>query len=163
MSAAAFVRNAFSAAIILFCSAAAAHEFKVGDIHVGHPYARTTVPGQPSGGVYLSLENKGKKADKLVAASSPAAKTVEIHTMSMDGNIMRMREVSHIEVAPAAKVDMQPGSGYHIMLMGLTAPLKTGDRVPMTLTFEKAGKVDVQVNVEEVSAPKQAAPAHHQH
>jgi len=148
-------------AALLLSAAASAHEYKVGDLLIGHPYARATVPGQPSGGAYLSIENKGKSADKLIGVASPAAKSTEIHTMSMDGNVMKMREVGSIEIKPAEKVAMQPGNGYHIMMIGLTQQLKAGDKVPMTLTFEKAGKVDVTVNVEDKSAGKADEHMHH--
>lgn len=130
-----------------------AHEYKLGSLDIGHPYARATVPGQPAGGAYFSVENKGSSADKLIALSSPVAKTTEIHTMAMEGNLMKMREVDGgLEIKPGQKIAMQPGNGYHIMLMGLTQPLKAGDKVPLTLTFEKAGKIDVTVNVEDAAA-----------
>lgn len=143
--------------------AAQAHEYKVGDLQVGHPWARTTVPGQPSGGAYLSIENKGKAADKLIAVASPVAKSTEIHTMSMDGNVMKMREVGSIEVKPSEKVAMQPGNGYHIMLIGLSQPLKAGDKIPLTLTFEKAGKLEVSVYVEDKAAKDAGGSAEHAH
>jgi copper(I)-binding protein len=135
-------------------SAAFAHSYKIGDLHIGHPWARATVPGQPSGGAYLSIENTGKTSDKLVSASSPIARSTEIHTMSMEGDVMKMREVGSIEIKPAEKIAMQPGNGYHIMMIGLSQPLKTGDKIPMTLTFEKAGKLEVQVYVEDKSMDK---------
>src|ERR1035437_6699861 len=90
-----------------------AQDYKLGDLHIDHPYARTTVPNQPSGAAYMTLENKGKNADKLISVISPVAKTVEIHTMSMDGNVMKMRGVTNIELKPSAKVVMKPGDGYH--------------------------------------------------
>ncbi|WP_343584074.1 copper chaperone PCu(A)C [Herbaspirillum sp.] len=130
-----------------------AHGYKLGQLEIGHPYARATVPGQPAGGAYLSLENKGTTPDKLVALSSPVAKTTEIHTMAMEGNLMKMREVDGgLAIQPGQKIAMQPGNGYHIMLMGLSQPLKAGDKVPLTLTFEKAGKVDVMLHVEDPAA-----------
>ena len=138
-----------------------AHEYDLGSLHIGHPYARATVAGQPSGGAFLSIENKGKEADKLISVSSPVAKSAEIHTMSMDGNVMKMREVGEIELAPASTVNMIPGNGYHIMLIGLTQPLKAGDKFPLTLTFQKAGKVEVSVHVTDLSG--KAADASHQH
>jgi copper(I)-binding protein len=117
-------------------------------VRVTTSHARATVPQQQSAGAYLTLENRGKDSDRLVAVSTPVAKTVEIHTMTLDGNVMRMREVDGIELQPAAKIEMKPGEGYHLMLMGLQQPLKAGERFTLTLRFEKAGKVDVQVPVE---------------
>jgi hypothetical protein len=155
----------FVAALSVVASAGA-HEYNAGPLRIGHPYARATVPNQSTGGAYLSIENSGKNPDKLVAVASPIANSIGIHTMSMDGNVMRMREVSGIEIKPSDKVVMQPGNGYHIMLTGLKQPLKAGDKFPLTLTFEKAGKVDVSVMVQdkdkEPKAAKEAA-AHQQH
>lgn len=145
-------------AFAALCASASAHDYQAGTIHIDHPYARPTVPGQPSGGAYLTLENRGKDADRLLAADSPAAKKTEIHTMSMVGNVMKMREADGIELAPAAKVTMKPGDGYHIMLIGLKQQLKVGDTLPLTLTFEKAGKVEVSVQVQDM---KQNAPMMH--
>lgn len=121
-------------------------------IHQG--YARATVPGQTSGGAYLSLENNGKAGDALIAVRSPAAKSVEIHTMSMEGNVMRMREVPRIDLAAGQKVVMEPGKGYHLMLIGLNAPLKAGDKIPATLTFEKAGKIETSLEVKDGPASR---------
>lgn len=134
--------------------AANAHEYKVGDLSIEHPWARPTVPGQPAGGAYLNIENKGKQTDTLLGASSAAFKSVEIHTMSMDGNVMKMREVGSIDIKPEEKITMQPGNGYHIMLIGLSKQLKAGDKIPLTLTFAKAGKVDVVLSVDDQSAAK---------
>jgi copper(I)-binding protein len=153
-----FSRLALIAGIAL-SGAASAHDYKAGDLQVGHPWARPTVPGQPSGGAYLSIENKGKTGDKLVSVSSPVAKSSEIHTMSMDGNVMKMREVGSIDIKPSEKIAMQPGNGYHIMLIGLSQPLKVGDKIPLTLTFEKAGKLEVSIYVEDKSAGKDAKDA----
>jgi len=126
-----------------------AQETKLKDLLIDNPYSRATVTNQRSGGAYVTIENKGKNADKLVGASSPVAKTVEIHTMTMDGNVMKMREVGQIEIPAAGRIEMKPGDGYHLMLMGLQQPLKPGDSFPMTLVFEKAGKTEVTVKVQE--------------
>lgn len=124
-----------------------AHSFKLGELTIGHPYARATAPGQPAGGAYLSVSNAGTTGDKLVSASADVAKSVELHEMKMEGDVMRMREVSAVEVPAGKAVELKPG-GLHIMLMGLKAPLKQGDKFPLKLKFEKAGEVTVTVNVE---------------
>ncbi len=126
-----------------------AQEYKVKDLRIDSPYAKATVPNQPSGAAYLTIENKGKEADKLIAVNSPVAKSAQIHTMSMEGNVMKMREVAQIELKPAEKLVMKPGDGYHLMLIGLRQPLKAGDHFPLTLTFEKAGKTEVSVLVQD--------------
>lgn len=142
-------------------AAAAAHEYKAGEIAIGHPYARATAPGQPSAGAYFSLENKGAQADTLVSVNAAIAKSTQIHMMSMEGDVMKMREVGPLAIKPAEKIVMKPGGGYHIMLIGLSQPLKAGDKFPMTLTFEKAGKVEVSVYVEDVKAGDK--PMEHMH
>lgn len=139
----------FAAAAALAASSLSyAQHYTVGDIHVFDPYARPTVSHQPTGAAYVGLENMGKAADRLVSASSPVAKRVEIHTMSMDNNVMKMKEVGEIQLAPDTEVVMKPGDGYHLMLIGLNQRLKAGDKFPMTLVFEKAGKVEISVPVD---------------
>lgn len=127
--------------------AAHAHSFKLGELTIGHPYARSTAPGQPTGGAYLSIRNAGAAADKLVSATADVSASVELHEMKMEGNVMRMREVTGVDVPAGKAVELKPG-GLHIMLMGLKAPLKQGDKFPLKLKFEKAGEVTVTVNVE---------------
>lgn len=141
-------------------SAAFAHDYTAGALHIAHPHARPTILNQPTGAAYLTIENNGKTTDKLVAASSPVAKTVEIHTMAMEGDVMKMREAGSIELKPAETVSMEPGAGYHLMLMGLRQPLKPGDKFPLTLTFEKAGKTEVSVLVENKGAANAASMPH---
>lgn len=143
------------AALALAAITAAAHSFKLGDITIGHPYARPSIPGQQVGGGYLKLVNQGVAADRLVSATTAAAASVEIHSMTMEGDVMKMRPVDAIELPSGATVKLQPG-GFHLMLMGLKAPLKAGDRIPLTLKFERAGEVVVTVNVE---VPKSATGA----
>lgn len=159
-------RSLITVAALVVAFSANANEYKAGGLHIIHPYARTTVPNQTVGGAYLTIENSGKTGDKLVAVASPIASRAEIHTMSMDGNMMKMREVSDIEIKPSSKLVMQPGNGYHIMLTGLKQPLKAGNTFPLTLTFEKAGKLAVSVLVQDKEQqPKDANEAgmHHQH
>jgi copper(I)-binding protein len=150
-------RSLASIAAALLASAfsltAQAHDYKIGDMRILHPYARATAPNQPAGAAYLTIDNQGRQAEKLIAASSSIANSVEIHSMSMDGNVMKMREVPHIELKPSAKVEMKPGDGFHIMLVGLKQALKAGDKFPLVLTFEKAGTLEVSVSVED-HAPK---------
>jgi copper(I)-binding protein len=144
---------ALSAAFFLIVPLATvyAHEYTLGELHIGHPWSRATPPGAQTGGAFLKLTNNGKAADKLVKAETPAAGTVELHTMSMDGNVMRMRQVESIELKPGASVALAPG-GLHIMMIGLKQALKQGDKVPMTLWFEKAGKVEVQLAIDAMGA-----------
>jgi len=123
-----------------------AHEYRLGQIAIGHPYARSTAPGQPTGGAYLRLENHGAP-DRLVSVRAAVCRTVELHTSQMDGDVMRMREVDAIDLPANKVVALQPG-GTHVMLVGLKAALKEGDSFPLTLKFEKAGEVTVEVKVQ---------------
>ena len=127
-------------------SAAYAHSFKLGEIAIGHPYARATAPGQPTGGAFLSLDNEGPD-DTLISASASVAKSVELHTMKMEGDVMRMRQIDGVPLPRGKMVELKPGE-MHVMLIGLNAPLKEGDKFPMKLKFAKAGEVEVTVNVE---------------
>jgi copper(I)-binding protein len=125
---------------------AQAHDFKLGGLTVGHPFARATAPGQPVGGAFMTITNAGPD-DRLLSVSAANAASVELHTMKMEGDVMRMREVDGIPLPAGQTVKLQSG-GYHVMLMGLKAPLKAGDRFPATLKFEKAGELKVEVKVE---------------
>ena len=128
-------------------SSALAETYKVGALQIDQPWARATPPSAPAGGGFLKITNTGTAPDRLVSASSPAAEMVQVHEMKMDGNVMRMREVEKgLEIPPGGSVTLAPG-GYHLMMMGLKGPLKQGTDVPVTLVFEKAGKIDVQLRV----------------
>ena len=106
-----------------------------------------TAPGQASVAVYLSIENLDKRTDYLVAITSPIAAEAVLHFMDMDGNVMKMREVERLSVAPSSKMSLQPDSGYHIMLTGLKQSLKAGNDIPLTLTFEHAGQMEIMARV----------------
>ncbi len=126
--------------------AAFAHGFKVGEIEIGHPYARAMLPGAKVGGGYLKVTNKGA-ADRLVSATSDRATSVQFHEMKMDGGIMVMRELREGIAVPAnATVELKPG-GYHLMFINVSKPFKEGEMVKATLTFEKAGTVEVEFEV----------------
>jgi copper(I)-binding protein len=131
---------------------ASAHDYKLGALEIGHPWARATPPTAPSGAGYLSVKNTGTAPDRLMTVSSPAAQTVQVHEMKMEGNVMRMRELaSPLEIKPGETATLAPG-GLHLMMMGLKGPLKQGEKVPLTLTFEKAGKIDIELHIEAMGA-----------
>ncbi|HMB48994.1 MAG TPA: copper chaperone PCu(A)C [Afifellaceae bacterium] len=115
-----------------------------GELEIGQPWVRATPPSAPAGGGYLTITNKGGEPDRLVSAVSDIAARIEIHEMSMDGGVMKMRPLGDgIEIAPGATVTLKPG-GFHIMMMKLARQINRGDTVEMTLTFEKAGDVTLQ-------------------
>jgi copper(I)-binding protein len=119
-------------------------------LQVEHPWARASAGAATTGAAYLTLTDQGAP-DRLTGASTPVAATAELHESMSDMGTMKMRPVSGLSVAPGKPVKLAPG-GYHIMLMGLKAPLKQGDTFPLTLTFEHAPPMTVTVNVEAIGA-----------
>ncbi|WEX08450.1 copper chaperone PCu(A)C [Chelativorans sp. AA-79] len=132
-----------------------------GDLRIAEPWARAMLPGQPSGGAYMTIRNEGREPDRLVAVSSPAAGKVEVHTMEMKDDVMVMRPVERgLEIPAGGTVDLEPG-GLHIMFMEVKTPFAEGADVPVTLEFEKAGKVEVTLPV--LSAHTGRGEGKHQH
>ena len=145
-------------------TAAQAHGYKLGNLEIGHPWSRATAATAPTAAAYMKITNNGAAVDRLVAAKSDAADKVEVHEMKMEGSIMRMRELEKgLEIPAGATVTLEPG-GFHLMLIGLKAPLQQGTRVPVTLVFEKAGSIDIELAVAAMGAtPGQSAPGHKMH
>jgi len=144
-------------------SAALAHSYRAGALTIDHPWARETAPAQSVGGGFLSVANRGATEDRLLAASSPVAAQVQLHTMSMDGAVMRMRQVTGGIAIPAhGTLELRPG-GFHIMFIGLKRPLRQGERVPATLRFARAGRVNVEFAVQAVTATGAPEAAHAGH
>jgi copper(I)-binding protein len=147
--------SSLAAALLAISGSAFAHDFKVGELKIDHPYAHPTGPGMKNGAAYLqSINNQGKVADQLVSASSPVAARVELHRMEMQGDIMRMRELPAIDLPAGRSVAMGRGTpeGYHLMLMDLKQPLKEGERFPIKLRFKNAGETEVTVVVQQPKA-----------
>ncbi len=136
---------------------AAAHEYERGSLKVHHPWARPTPPGVTVGAAYFGIQNRGAQPDTLTGFSTPAAGRVELHETKMEGDMMRMRPIAKLEVPAGATVNAEPG-GLHLMLIDLKQPLVLGQRIPLTLQFARAGRVQVEVVVE--SAP-QSGHDHH--
>lgn len=146
-----FIASAFIATTVF----ASGNEVRVGNLKLENPQARATVPAQKMSGGFLKIENKGG-ADKLISASSSVSKTMELHTMVMDGNVMKMREVKGIDVPANGSVELKPG-GLHLMFMDLNEQLKPGSTFKVKLKFEKAGEVEVPFQVMDMR------PAGHRH
>lgn len=121
---------------------------KAGQLSISDTFTRATVAGQKNAGGFLSIQNEGS-ADKLLSATSPVSSTVEIHEMKMDGNVMQMRQIKSLDIPSKGKVDLKPG-GYHLMFIDLKSQLKAGENVDVQLTFEKAGKVNVKLPIQEM-------------
>jgi hypothetical protein len=136
-------------AVLLMTHAALAHGYSAGPIRVEHPWAAATPPGAAVGAAYMRVANTGRTPMRLVGASTPAAQRVEIHTMSMEGGVMRMRPVVGGLVVPAGgQVRLAPG-GLHLMLIGLKGPLRVEDFVPLSLHFEGGLNLTVELYVED--------------
>lgn len=125
---------------------AAAHEYRLGELSVGHPWSRPAGKGMTGAG-FLSVTNAGSTPDVLLAVETPAAKRVEIHQGSTAGGIMRMRKLKGLTIPAGGKVTLQPG-GSHLMMLKLTRSFAAGDKVPATLVFERAGRVEVSFAVQ---------------
>lgn len=139
-------------ALALSTGAAHAHGYKIGALEIGHPWSRATPASAPVAGGFLTVTNTGTTADRLVSASSDAAARVEVHEMAVIDGVMKMRPLDKgIEVPAGGKLELKPGS-YHIMFIGLKKPFAKGDAVKGALTFEKAGRVEVEFAVEEMGA-----------
>ncbi len=122
------------------------------NIVVTQAWSRATPGGSKVAGGYLTIENKGPAPDRLLSASTDAAKKVEIHEMTVNDGVMTMRPVeSGLPFAPGHTVKFAPG-GHHLMIIGLTAPLVQGDKVQIALKFEKAGKIAVSFDVRAMGA-----------
>lgn len=118
---------------------------KIGEIEISAGFTKAMLPGQPVGGGFLTIRNGGKSDDRLVAVSSSTAGHVALHEMQMQGTVMRMRELKDgIPVPAGATVELAPG-GLHMMFEQVKEPFKEGGKVPVTLTFEKAGKIDIEL------------------
>ena len=134
---------AFSAGIAL------AHDFTLGNLEIHHPASKATLPGQPVGGGFLTVTNKGAEADRLVSITAPdVSDDVQLHEMAMENDVMKMRHLPDgIEIPAGATVELKPG-GLHVMFMKIKHPFKEGESFKATLTFEKAGKLDVDFKIE---------------
>jgi copper(I)-binding protein len=143
---------AFAAVLALFGTPALAQEIKAGDLVITQAWSRATPGGAKIAGGFLTIENKGAAPDRLVRGAGDNIGKVEIHEMAMNNGVMTMRPLDKgLPIEPGKTVKLAPG-GYHLMLMDLKQPFKQGDKVPVTLEFEKAGKVALSLDVQGVGA-----------
>lgn len=126
-------------------------------VQIEQPWARETPPTVTNGAAYMTLLNRGDQPDRLLGVNGEVAKTIELHSHLMEGGQMKMRPVAAIEVKPGEPTVLKPG-GLHIMLIDLKQPLVAGQHFPLTLNFEKAGKIPVEVTVTK-TAPEPTHPA----
>lgn len=136
----------------MFAVPVRAEDVKAGDLVISQAWSRATPGGAKVAGGYLTIENKGTAADRLVSVSADIAGKAEVHEMATDNGVMKMRHLDQgLAIDPGKTVKLAPG-GYHLMLQELKGPFKQGDKVPVTLQFEKAGKVTVSLDVQAVGA-----------
>jgi len=134
-------------ALLLGVGSVAAEDYTLKNLRINHPYARPTPPSARIGGVYFSIDNVGAEPDRLVRVATPVARAAEIHSMTMDGNVMRMRQIAALDIPAHSTATFKPGS-YHVMLVDLKRPLAAGETIPLSLTFEKAGTIEIAALVE---------------
>ena len=144
----------------LLAAPARAQEVKAGDLTITQAWSRATPGGAKIGGGYLTIENKGSTADRLIGGSGDVAAKIEVHEMTTNNGVMTMRPLDKgLTIEPGKTVKLAPG-GYHLMLFDLREPLKQGDKVPVTLEFEKAGKVKLSLDVQGIGAQGPAGGDH---
>ena len=146
------VAGAIACATLLAHFPAVAEEVKAGDLVITQAWSRATPGGAKVGGGYLTIQNKGSAADRLTGGSADVADKVQVHEMATANGVMTMRPLDKgLSIEPGKTVKLAPG-GYHLMLLDLKSPLKQGDKVPVTLEFEKAGKVKLIFDVQGIGA-----------
>jgi copper(I)-binding protein len=153
-----------AAFVTLIANAASARDYKAGALTISDPWSRATPRGATVGGGYLKIVNSGTMPDRLVGGSSEIAASFQIHEMTMERGVAKMRQLKDgLEIKPGQTVEFKPG-GFHIMFVNLKKPLNTGDHFTATLMFEKSGTVDVEYDVLALGAsPTREQPAKQQH
>lgn len=142
-----------------------AHDYDAGKLTITHPWARPTLGNVMIGAVYVVISNDGETDDRLTSATSTVAERVEIHETIKDGDIAKMQPVQGGVVIPADDSAVLEPLGKHIMLIGLKKKLVAGETLPLTLVFEKHGKIDISVRIEKPAggaAPKGSHKGSHQ-
>ena len=148
-------------ALVPFSAALAGETVQHGSLKLEAPWSRATPPGAKVAAGYLTITNTGEAGDTLVSASSNIAERVELHEMTMDNGVMRMRALAGgVPIAGGATAELKPG-GNHIMFMELKGPIKQGDQVKVTLTFEKAGAIDIMMPAAKIGAMSPDGAASH--
>lgn len=133
---------------LLLSTSILAHDFTLGSLSIDHPWARATAPGAPVGGGFMSIRNTGEEPDRLLGGSADFATEVQIHESSMADGMMRMQHRPEgVAVPEGGALVLRPGS-YHLMFVGLQHRLVEGERETVTLQFERAGEIEVELTIE---------------
>lgn len=152
---------AVSFLLVTLATPALAGEVTVGDLVISKAWTRVTPPGAKVAGGFLSITNKGKNPDRLLGGTAEIAGRMEVHEMTMDAGVMKMREVAGgIEIKPGATVELKPG-GYHVMFMDLKSSPVEGKPVSGTLKFEKAGDAKIAYDVAPLGAKSDSGSMDH--
>jgi len=128
-----------------------AHNYEKGDIQVRHPWSRATPPGAKVGVAYMEIRNRGSQPDRLLSATSGVAQRVEMHVTQREGEVMKMRQLQAFEIPARERYALRPG-GSHLMLVDLKQPLEKGERFAMRLRFERAGELEIELEVQELGS-----------
>jgi copper(I)-binding protein len=147
------MRSLIATSLLLLATSALAQ------VQIERPWARATAPGVQVAGGYMTIRNQGSAPDRLVGATSPAAARVELHVHVKEGDIVKMRQVRAYDVPAKGAFELKPG-GAHLMFFDIARPFKEGERIPVTLKFEKAGEVGVEFHVGRLGG---VAPPAHKH
>jgi copper(I)-binding protein len=142
--------------VALYAGVVSPHSHEKGDIQVRHAWSRATPPGAKVAAGYMEIRNNGRQPDRLVSATTAAAQRVEIHVTERDGEVMKMREVKTLEIPARGRYELRPG-GSHLMLVDIARPLQKGEKLAMRLTFERAGELEIELEVQDLGSRR----AHH--
>lgn len=142
-----YLQTLLLSAFTFFTAQTLAHEYSTGDIEIDHPWSREAPPTATVIAGFFQLKNNAQQDDYLISASTPVAKRVEIHTHEMSDGMMQMKQIDRVKVAAQETVMFKPG-GYHLMIFNPEKAYKQGERFPMTLTFQNAGEIKVELAVE---------------
>jgi periplasmic copper chaperone A len=150
-------------AVAAMTATALAHDYRVGDLKIDHPWSRVTPEGAKAAGGFMTITNTGTLPDKLIGGTFVAAATFEVHEMSMTDGVMKMRQLDKgLEIKPGATVELKPGS-FHVMLIGLKQPMKEGEKIKGTLVFERAGTIEVDYKIEPMGTRASGGADHDHH
>jgi copper(I)-binding protein len=141
------LKTLFLSVLFSLPTLAVAHEYEAGELHIDHPWSREMPPTAPTAAVYFIIHNKGASADRLLSVDTPAAGKAEMHEHIDQNGLMKMQQVQFVTVPAGGEATFAP-MAYHVMLFNLKQQAKDGERIPLTLHFEKAGEVTVQVAVQ---------------
>ena len=145
------IRAVCGAMMLALSASLAAQEFRKGDLVVNHPWTRATAHGQTVAAGYVRVRNGGSDAERLLGASTPDAERIELHILVNEGDVMKMRQVKFLDLPAGGALELKP-RGAHMMIIGIKRPFAKGERIPVTLKFERTGDLAVELAVDAIDA-----------